>query len=62
MNEIIKKIIGIKFVTKNEDNPVRVFYAKTSAAEKKKVYINALRAAQEDQLAILNRKPQPTHG
>jgi hypothetical protein len=62
MNKFIKKIINLKFVSKKEDNPVHTFYANTSSAEKKKVYSSALRAAQEDQLAILNRKPQLTHG
>lgn len=62
MNKVIKKFLNLHVLGKKEDNPVHIFYANTSAAEKKKVYAGALRAAQEEQLAILNRVGRPTRG
>jgi hypothetical protein len=54
MKQKINKFLNTYICIRKGVNPVHDFYTKTSASEKKKIYTKALRAAQEDQLLILN--------
>ena len=54
MKNIFTKL-GFKKQTSSGSNPAYEFFVNASSREKKRVYNKALKAAQEDQLRILNK-------
>ena len=55
MRKLLTKI-GLIKPAKSASNPAYEFFVNASSREKTKVYTRALKAAQEDQLKILDKK------